>query len=179
MDDRLGFAAVRETLFLGLSGLGAFIALNHSVIFLENGATWFDAAPAAYPLLTILIYTWIRGLAILATFRSPRARGSLELCAECGQPYPDGTPLGRETHAALPGTPRPTEREILAAVALRRAIDQARVARDANRIPADAARALRGIEDLRALERRRPDGQEPIVVRRTLREPPRTPPGSG
>lgn len=146
---RLATVTAREALLLLISVSAAWLFFNHE-LFYFNGAWSPRAVPTeAYVVLTLILFTYFHGAMLVLSLRAPRVRQGLVLCPECGQELSDGTPRALEAHMRTPLTPRPTEQEILAAVALRQAIDDARVAaawRRGDR-PASIPRMLGEIEN--------------------------------
>lgn len=171
--NRLAIIAARELLLVGLCALGAVVFIQHAALYFTGRYEWEIVPAHAYVLNTALIYAWFRATAILAALRAPKVQAGLVLCPDCGRPYEDGTPEGREAHARVPLTPRPTEREVFAAVALRKAIDDARMAMQAQGPVAgpDRLEIPGDIENLLESARLRRTAREPIVIKRTLKEP--------
>ena len=163
----------REALFLAIAALGSLVFIQHALLYLDR--TWRPqlVPTQAYLLSTLVLYVFLRAITVVALMRPPRVRAGIELCPECGQPFDDGTPKGVAAHRQAPLTPRPTEREILAAVALRKAIDDARAAR-ARAVSGIGVRSLRLPGDIEnAPIRPREDVIVPrrIVVKRDLKGP--------
>jgi len=124
---RLATVTAREVLLLLISVSAAWLFFNHE-LFYFSGAWSPRAVPAeAYVVLTLILFTYFHGAMLVLSLRTLRVRRGLVLCPECGQELSDGTPEALEAHRRTSLTPRPTEKEILAAVALRKAIDDARV----------------------------------------------------
>ncbi len=152
---RIVHVALRETLLLLIAAAGSSIFYIHEFFtgnpLVPRGFTW-----DLFVLLTLILYVFIRAITIVTSMRAPSLFADLELCPECGQPLDDGTPKGLEAHRRITLTPRPTEKEIVAAVALRKAIDDARrAARAAHRemdgpleIPGDVENAPSGFDRL-------------------------------
>lgn len=123
---RVAYVSVREALIVTIAAFGAVLFLNHPLLYLEDGFVPYSGPLAAYVLVTVVLWLFLRGALFAAAMRPVRVRDGVEICPECGQRLDDGTPSGLETHRRVPLTPRPTEREVIAAVALRRAVDDAR-----------------------------------------------------
>ena len=116
-------SAARELAIVSLAGIASFLFINHEILYL-NGPFALSRAPIeSYFLATIVIYLFLRMLIIAAEMRPTRA-GSL-LCPECGQRLDGLTVEGREAHRRIELTPKPSEREVVSAVALRKAVDAA------------------------------------------------------
>ena len=159
--------AMREVLVLGLAAAAAILFIRHDMLYLRGGDGNADAPLASYILATTLFYLGIRFVVLAVDLRPPRVHAELVRCPECGQWLDDPTPSGREDHHRVVITPKPTEKEVLAAVALRKAVDAARA--DARRreeldglddvVPRRASEnptngdLLRALEDPDALER--------------------------
>lgn len=126
---------VREVLLLLISAVGAWLFFNHEFFYFRPNWQPDQSPLASYVLFTTITYMFIHAVFVIASLRAPRVRAGLELCPECGQPLDDGTPKGIESHHRVALTPRPTEKEILAAIALRKAIDGARIAPQTGRTP--------------------------------------------
>jgi len=118
--------ALREALLVALLAAAAGLFINHGLLYLTGDTTPRSTRPEAYVLSTLVLYLFVRGVDLVLRLRPPRVQGDLVLCPECRQELPDGTPQGIEAHFRRPLTPPPTEREILAAIALRKAVDEAR-----------------------------------------------------
>ena len=118
-------SAARELAIVSLAGIASFLFINHEILYL-NGPFALSRAPIeSYFLATIVIYLFLRMLIIAAEMRPTRAgRGSL-LCPECGQRLDGLTVEGREAHRRIELTPKPSEKEVVSAVALRKAVDAA------------------------------------------------------
>ena len=171
--ERMLVLALREGLFVMVAAFGAVLFLQHGLLYLK-GARVEASPPSAYLLVTVILYGFLRVVVVLARMRPPVVRGGLERCPECGQPLEDGTPKGLEAHLQTPKTPKPTEREVLASVALRKAIDEARRAslRDAGVYRAENLRLPGDIENAPLLPRTGMPTREPLVIKRVLKEPP-------
>lgn len=123
---RLAHVALREGLLVGILALASALFMNHGILYLAGDTVPRTTRPEAYVLVTAILYVFVRGIDLLLRARAPRVRANLVLCPECGQELGDATPVGSTGRRAEPLSPRPTEKQILAAVALRRAIDDAR-----------------------------------------------------
>jgi len=124
---RVIFVTVREILLVALAALAAVLFLNHQVLYLDGDFEPYGGPLLAYVLATLVIWMFLRAVLFAATMRPTRIRGGVEVCPECGQVLDDATPQGLETHRRVTLTPRPSHREVLAAVSLRKAVDGARV----------------------------------------------------
>lgn len=120
----------RELLFLVLSAAGAWLFLNHEFLRGVNPPP-YDFSQ--YVVSTVVIYLFLRVIVLVADMRVPRVHAELVRCPECGQWLDDPTAEGRERHNRIELTPKPSEKEIVSAVALRKAVDAARVVAEAPR----------------------------------------------
>lgn len=118
--------AVRELLLLGLLAGAAVLFINHGLLYFTGDTTARSTRPEAYVVTTLVLYLFVRGVYLVLSLRPPRVQGDLVLCPECGQELDDPTPKGLADHHRVPVTPRPTERDVIAAIALRKAVDEAR-----------------------------------------------------
>jgi len=130
--------AVRETLLVVIAAGAAFLFINHSNLYLAGPFALQDVRIESYVLATIVLYLFMRVAIIAMEMRPPRGHGEAVRCPECGQWIDDPTAAGKEAHRALELTPKPTPREVVSAVALRKAVDAARV------VPHSSARVLPG-----------------------------------
>ncbi len=115
--------ALRETLFVGLAGIGAWLFVNHEIL---RGGQAPSLDLSVYVVSTVVIYLFLRSLVMVAEMGRPRTHVALMECPECHQPLHDATAVGRGTHNRIELTPKPTEKAIVSAVALRRAVDATR-----------------------------------------------------
>jgi len=120
--------AFREVVILALAGLAAFLFLNHENLYLTGPFTLSKAPLEAYFLATTVIYLFLRLVVITLEMRVPRAHAELVRCPECGQWIDDSTVESREAHHRIELTPKPSAKAIVSTVALRKAVDAARVA---------------------------------------------------
>ncbi len=104
-------SAARELAIVSLAGLASFLFINHENLYLSGPFALSNAPLEAYFLATIVSPTRVRP-------------GSLR-CAECGQPLDNLTAAALEAHHRIERTPRPSEKEVVSAVALRKAVDAA------------------------------------------------------
>jgi len=131
-------SAAREFAIVSLAGLASFLFLNHENLYLRGPFALSNAPIEAYFLATIVIYLFLRMLIIAAGMRPTRSRRGAIHCPECGQRLDTLTAAGREAHRRIELTPKPSEREIVSAVALRKAVDAAHFsARASNAVSRD------------------------------------------
>ncbi len=126
-DTREAWFALREVLILALAGLASFLFINHANLYLSGPFTLSKAPIEAYLLATTVIYLFLRLMVIAVGMRVPRTHAELVRCPECGQWIDDPTPGGREAYPGVERTPKPSEKAIVSTVALRKAVDAARV----------------------------------------------------
>ena len=117
--------AAREFAIVSLAGLASFLFLNHENLYLREPFALSNAPLEAYFLATIVIYLFLRMLIIAVEMRPTRAHEGAIRCPECGQRLDTLTAAGREAHRRIELTPKPSEKEIVSAVALRKAVDAA------------------------------------------------------
>ncbi len=134
--------AAREGLLLATAGAGAFVFVNHENLYRVSSWTWGNASPAGYVATTALLYVFARVLFLLAGMYLAPPTEPLVLCPECGRILGDASARGRERHRRQPVSRKPTDREVLAAVMLRKAIDDARRAAKRPLVPPDDSRVL-------------------------------------
>ena len=118
-------SAAREFAIVSLAGLASFLFLNHENLYLREPFALSNAPIEAYFLATIIIYLFLRMLIIAVEMRPTRSRKGAIRCPVCGQRLDTLTAAGRDAHRRIELTPKPSEREIVSAVALRKAVDAA------------------------------------------------------
>ena len=114
----------REVAVLGVATLGTVIFLLHPELYL-TGAPGHEITAANFLLVTTVLYVLLRLIFFVASYYIPRTRPHLIVCPDCGRVFDKAHPAA-ERQRKGPSTPKPTEREVLAAVMLRKAIDDAR-----------------------------------------------------
>src|SRR5467141_99824 len=134
-----GRFATRELTLVSLAAVAAFLFINHDNLYLTQAFSLSIAPLESYLLATIVIYLFLRLLVIALDMRPTRTHTELVRCPECGQWLDDPTTSGLEAHRKVELTPKPTEKEIVSAIALRRAVDASRLASLASvKTPRDA-----------------------------------------
>src|SRR5437867_11824866 len=118
-------SAARELAIVSLAGLASFLFMTHENLYLSGPFALSNAPLEAYFLATIVIYLFLRMLIIAAGLRAVRVRPGSLRCPECGQPLDNLTAAGLEAHHRIDRTPRPAEKEVVSAAALRKAVDAA------------------------------------------------------
>lgn len=119
-------AAAREAAILVIAAAGSLLFFIHGTFEPPIGFRMMAITPWVFALLTAVVYLFIRMLFMVGAMFFPRKQPELVLCPECGRYYDDSTPDRIADHRRVELTPKPTEREILAAIMLRKAIDDAR-----------------------------------------------------
>ncbi len=164
--------AMREALMLAVAAAGAILFVRHDVLYLGGSDRNVAAPLASYLIATAVLYLAIRLVVIAIEMRTPRAHAELVRCPECGQWLDDPTAGGLEAHNRMELTPKPTEKEIVSAVALRKAVDAARrtarppsaVARENLTSPPGPIENLSGKDLLAAID-------DPDLLERLLHSP--------
>ncbi len=116
----------REFAVLAVAAIGAFLFFIHGSLYLQPGSTARPLTLEGFLLVTTILYLFLRLLFVVAGFYFPKPRTEYVVCPECGRTYDEGVPEQADRHRRGPGSPRPTEKEVMAAIMLRRAIDEAR-----------------------------------------------------
>ena len=143
-------SAARELAIVSLAGLAAFLFLNHQNLYLREPFALSNAPLEAYFLATIVIYLFLRMLIIAAEMRPTRSPKGEIRCPECGQRLDTLTTAGRKAHRRIELTPKPSEREIVSAVALRKAVDAAHFSARASKVASrdDVTTSARDLENV-------------------------------
>ena len=126
-----------EGLLVGLAAAGAFVFINHENLYLTHPFQLADVRIESYALATIMIYLFLRLVILALEMRPTRAPANLVRCPECGQWLDVRTAAGLAAHRRIELTPKPTQKEIVAAVALRRAVDATRLSSIPRQLPGD------------------------------------------
>jgi len=120
--------ALREVAMLALAAVASFVLINHEVLYL-TGPFRLSAMPIeSYLLATMILYLFLRLVIVAAEMRPARVREEFVRCPTCGEWLDDPTDSGLEAHLRTERRSTPSEREIVPAVALRKAFDAARLA---------------------------------------------------
>lgn len=140
----------REGLLFAIAAAAAIVLLNHGNLYLAGPLRIENPRIEAYVLVTAVAYLFLRFLVLAVEMRPTRVHADLVRCPECGQWLDDRTAAGLEAHRRIELTPKPTEKSIISAVALRRAVDAARLGPDQvkGRRPADAVAGAGQRDDL-------------------------------
>ena len=118
-------SAARELAIVSLAGLASFLFINHENLYLSGPFALSNAPLEAYFLATIVIYLFLRMLISAAGMRPTRVGSGSVRCPECGQRLDTLTAARREAHHRIELTPKPLEKEVVSAGALRKAVDAA------------------------------------------------------
>ena len=137
---RFSRSASREVLLVAISGGAAFFFINHENLYLKHFFILSDVRIESYFLATVMVYLFLRLVILAAEMRPARAHAELVRCPECGQWLDDPTSAGLEAHRRIELTPKPSPKEVVSAVALRKAVDAARVG--TMQPPADPSEAI-------------------------------------
>ena len=112
----------RELYLVALCGAGAWLFLNHKVLYLDSRP--LDPFPwEAYALSTALLYLFLRAIVLVAGLRVPSASG--EVCPECGRPLHDGAEKSAASHR-VPLRMSRAEADLRALLVLRHSVEEAR-----------------------------------------------------
>jgi hypothetical protein len=115
----------RELALVAMAGLAAWLFLLHPELYF-NGAAGHDITGASFLVTTAVLFTTIRLVFVVAAMYFTQRRPTYVVCPQCGQAVEDSSPESVARHHRISVTPKPTEQEVLAAVMLRKAIDDAR-----------------------------------------------------
>lgn len=125
-DRRLVGHVVREVLLAGAAAVGAFLFFIHGSLYLQAGSAARPLTFEGFLLVTTIIYLFLRLLLAIASLYLPRPRTEYVVCPECGRAYDASAPGEAEAYRRVARSTKPTEKEVMAAILLRRAIDEAR-----------------------------------------------------
>jgi len=118
--------ALRELLLLVIAVAAAFVFINHDNLYLNHPFRLADARIESYLLASVVIYLFLRVAIIALEMRPPRPADGLLRCPECGEWIDVRSADGLAAHHRIALTPKPSPKEIVSAVALRKAVDAAR-----------------------------------------------------
>lgn len=119
-------STAREFAVLAVAAVGAFLFFIHGSLYLQPGSTARPLTLEGFLLVTTILYLFFRLVFVVAGFYFPRSRPEYVVCPECGRAFDEATHTDAAAHRRDPVTPRPTEKEVMAAIMLRKAIDDAR-----------------------------------------------------
>ena len=127
----------REGALVGIAVAAAFVFINHENLYLSQPLHLADVRIESYALATVMAYLFLR-LVVIALEMSPaRASSRFVRCPECGRWHDARTAAALEAHRQIELTPKPSEKEIVSAIALRKAVDAAHMPRVLTRLPGD------------------------------------------
>ncbi len=132
---RSGRSLRGEALLVGLAAAGAFVFINHENLYLTHPFQLADVRIESYALATIMMYLFLRLVILAFEMRPARALANRVRCPECGQWLDARTAAGLAAHRRIELTPKPSQKEVVAAVALRRAVDATRLPSVARHLP--------------------------------------------
>lgn len=116
----------REFAVLGVAALGAYLFFIHGSLYLQPGSQGRPLTLEGFLLVTTILYLLLRLVFVVAALYYPRPRTEYTVCAECGREIEASARDAAERHRRVALSPRPTEKEVMAAIMLRKAIDDAR-----------------------------------------------------
>ena len=116
----------REFAVLAVAALGAYLFFIHGSLYLQSGSAGRPLNLEGFLLVTTILYLLLRLIFVVAGLYYPRPRTEYVVCPECGKALEDGAPEVLDRHRRVTVSPRPTEKEVMAAILLRKAIDDAR-----------------------------------------------------
>src|SRR5205807_9609195 len=125
-ETRSSLFVVREILLVGLAAAASFVFINHDNLYLSHSFRLSDVRIESYFLATAMVYLFLRLVIVALELRPPRGHARRVRCPECGQWLDDPSAAGLEAHRRIELTPKPSRKEIVSAVALRKAVDAAR-----------------------------------------------------
>ncbi len=116
----------REFAVLAVAAVGAYLFFIHGSLYLQSGSAGRPLTLEGFLLVTAIFYLFLRLIFVVAALYYPRPAAQLAICPECGKILDETTPGGTSRHTTPTLSRKPTEKEVLAAVMLRKAIDDAR-----------------------------------------------------
>ncbi len=125
-ESRYARTTARECAVLAVAALGAYLFFIHGSLYLQPGSAARPLTLEGFLLVTAILYLFLRLIFVVAGLYYPAPQPSLTVCQECGRAVDRHESQASANHAPAGRTRRPTEKEILAAVMLRKAIDDAR-----------------------------------------------------
>ena len=125
-ESRFFRTTAREVAVLAIAAVGAFLFFIHGSLYLQPGSAARPLTLEGFLLVTTILYLFLRLIFVVAGLYFPKPRPEYVVCPECGRTYDDTAPGAAARHARDPVSPRPTQKEVMAAIMLRKAIDEAR-----------------------------------------------------
>lgn len=116
----------REFAVLALAAIGAYLFFIHGSLYINPPGTIRPLNLEGFLLVTAILYLFLRLVFVVAGLYYPRPAPAYTVCEVCGKILDETPPPSAARRPASGLSRRPTEREVLAAVMLRKAIDDAR-----------------------------------------------------
>jgi len=116
----------REFAVLAVAAIGAYLFFIHGSLYIVPPGTARPLNLEGFLLVTAILYLFLRLVFVVAGLYYPRPAPQYTVCEECGKILDETPPPAATRRPALGPSHRPTEKEVLAAVMLRKAIDDAR-----------------------------------------------------
>ncbi len=123
---RFARTTAREFAVLAVAAIGAYLFFIHGSLYLQAGSAARPLSLEGFLLVTTILYLLLRLIFVVAALYFPRPEARPAVCEECGRALDEAAPTDAERHSHPGPSRRPTEKEVLAAVMLRKAIDDAR-----------------------------------------------------
>ncbi len=119
-------STAREAAVLAVAAVGAYLFFIHGALYLQAGSGARPITLEGFLLVTAILYLFLRLLFMVAGLYSLGAKPKFQVCPQCGEILTGAPPEVPEAHTEHRASRRPTEKEVMAAVLLRKAIDDAR-----------------------------------------------------
>jgi hypothetical protein len=119
-------STAREFAVLAVAALGAYLFFIHGALYLQPGSSSRPVTLEGFLLVTALLYLLLRLTFVVAGFYLPPAQPKYVVCPECGEKQDEAHPVEVAWRRRVPASAKPSDKEVLAAVMLRKAIDDAR-----------------------------------------------------
>ena len=116
----------REFAVLAVAAVGAYLFFIHGSLYLQSGSAARPLTLEGFLLVTAIFYLFLRLIFVVASLCYPRPAIQFTVCPECGKALDETTPGIPARHGVTAFSRKPTEKEVLAAVMLRKALDDAR-----------------------------------------------------
>ena len=116
----------REAALLGVAAIGAYLFFIHGSLYLQAGSEGRPVTLEGFLLVTAIVYLFLRLILQVGALFYPEREPRTVVCADCGKALEEPVPPPPEPAPPIAAPPKPSEKEILAAVMLRKAIDEAR-----------------------------------------------------
>jgi hypothetical protein len=126
IEDGFARSTAREFGLLAVAALGAYLFFIQGALYLQEGTNGRPLTLEGFLLLTAIIYIFLRLTFLVAGLYFPRSQLEYVVCPECGRAHEQTDPKEVAWRRRVPAERKPSEKEVLAAVMLRKAIDDAR-----------------------------------------------------